>query len=344
MNLSDERSQQNRTHNAAQARTLDTLDMDIKVSVIMAGYNAERYVDEALATVVSQSLRDIEIIFVDDGSTDGTLGIVEKYAHDDARIRVLACAHEGAGAARNKGLEAARGEYLSFLDADDIFDSQMLEKSYALAKEKQADIVVFKYRDKDLATGKIRPNIGFSLPPAYIGKNAAVGVKGLSWSNPTAWNKIFRREFVQKYNLRFQNVATCNDFAFTKSAIIAANRLFFLNEELLTYCKNPHNTTSTRYQHAHCIIDAGQEILAFIRKHCPAQDIKPFYRMMENHFRYEYNCFPNRRDGKEFLRQCEAFLPLRHRLHFIWGRHRRLLKEHLRHFRKSIKAFFKGQK
>ena len=117
----------------------------IDVSVIMAVYNAMPYLEQAVESVLSQTLHDIEFICVDDGSTDGSLEELREYAKMDSRMRVLRHREQtdGAGAARNLGLEAATGKYLSVLDADDFFALDMLEKAYAKAEATKADIVFF---------------------------------------------------------------------------------------------------------------------------------------------------------------------------------------------------------
>ena len=113
------------------------------VSVIIPAWNASSYLRQCLDSVTSQTLTDIEIICVDDGSTDDTSDILCEYAEKDTRISVIRQENRGAGAARNNALKYAKGKYLSFLDADDFFEPEMLEKSYAAAEKNQADIVVF---------------------------------------------------------------------------------------------------------------------------------------------------------------------------------------------------------
>lgn len=124
--------------------------MNHKVSVILPVYNGEKYLKQCLDSICSQTLKEIEILCVDDGSTDHTAEILADYAKKDERIRVIHQANAGAGAARNNGLRQASGEYLSFLDADDFFEPDMLERAYAKAKEEDAQIVVFasdQYRE-----------------------------------------------------------------------------------------------------------------------------------------------------------------------------------------------------
>ena len=114
------------------------------VSVIMPVYNNEKYLEQCLDSIVNQSLTDIEIICVDDGSEDSSAEILKRYAEKDSRIRIIYQENAGAGAARNNGLRHSRGKYLSFLDSDDFFENDMLEKAVKKIEEDAADFVVFR--------------------------------------------------------------------------------------------------------------------------------------------------------------------------------------------------------
>ena len=118
--------------------------MSVKVSVILPVYNASDYLHQCMDSIVGQTLKDIEIICVDDGSTDNSLDILKEYEQKDKRVKVIQQKNAGAGAARNNGLSIATGEYLSFLDSDDFFEPDMLEKAYEKAKGSNAQIVVFR--------------------------------------------------------------------------------------------------------------------------------------------------------------------------------------------------------
>ena len=102
----------------------------VDISVIIPVYNAEKHLEECIRSVCAQTVKDIEILCVDDGSSDGSLAILQRLAQEDPRVKVICQENAGAGAARNHGLRLARGKYLSFLDADDFFDSHMLEKAF----------------------------------------------------------------------------------------------------------------------------------------------------------------------------------------------------------------------
>lgn len=115
---------------------------NIKVSVIIPVYNVEPYIRKCLDSLQAQTLRDLEFIFVDDRSPDGSLAIIESAAQDDPRIQIVHNEENiGPGPSRNRGIEAARGEYLSFVDPDDYMDDNYYEILYALAEERHADVV-----------------------------------------------------------------------------------------------------------------------------------------------------------------------------------------------------------
>ena len=113
-----------------------------KVSVIVPVYNAERYLKQCVESILAQTLKNVEIIFVDDGSTDGSLEILKDYQAKDYRIRVISQENTGGGAARNRGMKEASGEYLCFLDADDYFEPAMLER---MSSKMDATSVLQKY-------------------------------------------------------------------------------------------------------------------------------------------------------------------------------------------------------
>ena len=202
----------------------------IKVSVIMPVYNSAQFLPECLNCVINQTLRDIEIICIDDGSTDGSLQILEEYAQKDSRITVLKQKHQYAGVARNKGMEHAKGEYLSFLDSDDMFEPVMLEEMYNAAVQNDTDITVCNAKiydngtlleDKILAEDSI-PNGVFSCADPKFASFVFQIFIGMPW------NKLFKRSFVQKQNIFFSSTLHHNDTAFVMGSFAAAQRIIYL--------------------------------------------------------------------------------------------------------------------
>ena len=130
------------------------MNKETKVSVIIPVYNTEKYLRQCLDSVVNQTLRDIEIICVDDGSTDGSIEILREYEQKDSRVKVLCQKNQYAGVARNNGLNYASGEYVFFMDSDDYCCHELLERAVDRAKMVDADIVVFDHECYDESTGR----------------------------------------------------------------------------------------------------------------------------------------------------------------------------------------------
>ena len=232
-----------------------------KVSVVIPVYNVERYLRECLESVVNQTLKPIEIICVNDGSTDGSLGILQEYAGRDGRVRVISQTNQGAGAARNAGLAVAVGAYLAVLDADDRYDLSMLEKLLRLAQQNNLDIAVCRSQQLDNRAGvvfqtpwTIHPEM---LPPkkvfSYKDFSSYVFRFCIGWS----WDKLFRRDFVERNHLRFQTLRSQNDALFVFVSLAMADRIAVLNEVLVTHRVNTGTQVSElRDRNPACFIQA----------------------------------------------------------------------------------------
>lgn len=121
--------------------------MNPKISVIVPIYNAELYLEECIHSVLNQTLRDIELLLIDDGSTDGSFRICEEYSKKDNRVQVFRNKNVGQGLERNFGVKKAAGEYIAFLDSDDQYKEDALERLYQKAMETNADMVSGGYAD-----------------------------------------------------------------------------------------------------------------------------------------------------------------------------------------------------
>ena len=206
----------------------------IVISVIIPVYNSEPYLRECLDSVVNQTLKDIEIICVDDGSTDGSLAILREYEAQDRRVHVLTQPNINAGAARNRGLDKAQGEYLSFLDADDFFELDMLERAYNVVRDAEAEILVFRcdnyMNDEGCFTNRSNSIEAMCIPDTQ--PFPGIGVKGnlflafVGWT----WDKLFLRGYILKNNLRFQEQRSTNDLYFTFFALARAQRIATMDE------------------------------------------------------------------------------------------------------------------
>ena len=223
------------------------------VSIVIPVYNAEKDIDCCLDSLLDQTYQNFEIICIDDGSTDQSYEHLAKYKHKDARIKVISHSHQTAGAARNVGLETAKGDYILFLDADDFFEKELLEKLVCRGIEVNADIVVcggYQYnsntKEKKIAKGFLKYELiseydcfSYKDIPEYI----------FVFTNPAPWNKLFRRKFLIERNIRFQNIQWANDVYFSKMALACANRISCINAPLVNYrVGNTENLQSKRHQ------------------------------------------------------------------------------------------------
>ena len=209
-----------------------------RVSVIVPVFNAASYLRRCLDSLLAQTLKEIEIICVDDGSNDGSGDILDACAARDARLRVAHRPHVGAGAARNAGLDLATGEYLFFCDADDFAAPEMLERLYARAAEQDADMVL---------TGRIFSSryFGRRIPVRVSAVFGKTGCVFAGWDFPNdlfvaartpLWDKLFKRSFVVARDIRFQEISHSNDLFFAMAALAEAGRIVTDDGAYYTHC------------------------------------------------------------------------------------------------------------
>lgn len=232
----------------------------IQVSVIMPVYNAEAYLRQTLNSLLVRNELQFEVICVDDGSTDNSLAILREYEANDPRVIVLTQKNAGAGAARNNGLKIARGEYLSFLDADDFFEPDMLRLAYDRAHTLETDITVFRcdqYFESTRTFTEAKYTINEDLLPEnepFSGQDISYNIfkAFVGW----AWDKLFRADFVRENHLLFQEQRTSNDMLFVFSAIVKAQRISTMNAILAHHRRDSGSLSVTREKSWHCFYDA----------------------------------------------------------------------------------------
>lgn len=237
----------------------------LKVSVIMPVYNVGKYLRACLYSVINQTLKDIEIICINDGSTDNSLEILEEFAKKDKRIIVINQENSGAAVARNKGIAIAQGKYLSILDSDDIFEQNMLEKLISKAEDTESDIVVCRSKKYNVSQ-KCYIETPYTIKKEFLPNKEVFNYKDITdrifdifvgWS----WDKLYRADFVRKHNLEFQNLRSTNDALFVFLSIILAERISTINDVLITHIVGTGAQLSeTRDKDPFCFLEAVLEI------------------------------------------------------------------------------------
>lgn len=219
------------------AFSYSTSSNPIKVSVIVPVYNVEKYIDKCMQSLIGQTLKDIEIICIDDCGTDNSFKIVEKYAKKDARIKTIK--HEkngGLSMARNTGMSVAKGQYIMFCDSDDYYDETMCEKMYSAIVEKHVGEVVCGVNVKGQSTkrfGKIIKDLEEYYTLKYYGLiRYPVASKP---SQVSVWVRIFNRELLNYLHLTFLDGLFYEDYHFSICYEVFLHSALYIEEKLYNY-------------------------------------------------------------------------------------------------------------
>ncbi len=227
---------------------------EYKVSIIVPVYNVENYLDRCMQSLLSQTLKNIEIILVDDGSPDNCPLMCDEYAKKDSRIKVIHKQNEGLGFARNSGLEVAVGEYVAFVDSDDYVDIAMYEILYKKAKEHNSDVVFcgFNKQNKDKSFTKICECETYL---EYQGLDVKYLIPDFIASEPyneheykhdmSVWHSIYKNDIIKNNNIRFisERLYASEDVPFQIDFLLCANKVIFIPDFLYFYCYNGNSLT-----------------------------------------------------------------------------------------------------
>lgn len=236
--------------------------MEAKISVIVPVYNVQPYLEKCLKSIKKQTYGNLEILCVNDGSTDSSAEILEKFAQSDLRIRVITQTNSGASAARNAALECASGEYLLFVDGDDWIDEKTCEIALEAMVKSGADVVMWSYIRE--LPGQSRPKnimeqdrIYGEEDVEYYLHRRMVGIVGKELSNPenadalcTIWGKLYRRKLIEENNIRFFDIrmtGTYEDGLFNLDVFAHAKKAVFLNRHLYHYRRDNISSITTAY-------------------------------------------------------------------------------------------------
>ena len=239
-----------------------------KISVIVPIYNSEKYLKKCIDSIINQTLKEIEIICINDGSTDNSLSILNEYKEKDSRIIVLTQENQGQGVARNNGIEIARGEYLACIDSDDWIESEMFEKLYNTAKEKDAEIVHCNYytvhKEDLIHHSSVRylktKNIKITPGVVYNFKKMPEHVFFGITNFPCL--RICKLDFIKKNHIKFTPFKFYEDSPYCLESIILAERIVYLDENLYYYRDLETSCSKTAERHIVEIYDNFNDIIS----------------------------------------------------------------------------------
>ena len=220
----------------------------MKVSVITPIYNVHRFIERGVHQVLQQTLKDFELIMVDDGSTDGSYKECQKWASVDNRIKVLHQQNTGAGGARNLGIEKANGEYIYFYDIDDKIQPKLLEYCVGKMDELDVDFICFGYENIETAYNS---KVVVDFPEVHVTSNEDLRALYVDQFvlkiNGFPWNKFYRKSFLDKNNLRYEGQRIQQDEVFNLKCYRYLEKAYLSPEVLYTYYIYEKGNTRSRF-------------------------------------------------------------------------------------------------
>lgn len=202
------------------------------VSIIVAVYNIEAYIENCIKSIISQTAANLEILLIDDGSSDKSGEICDRYALKDRRIRVIHKKNGGIADVRNVGLKEAKGEYFLYVDGDDYIAQNCVESALACAEKYQTDVVIFDFIEVEESTGRTDR---FRMPvPRDIVLNPEEQ-PSLLVTTPCLWNKLYRKSFWKKTGITYPVGRHYEDLTVTPMVLANASRIVYLDSEPLYY-------------------------------------------------------------------------------------------------------------
>lgn len=274
---------------------------NIAVSVIVPVYNVEKYICECLDSAINQTLKNIEIICVDDGSTDGSAAILDEYAKKDSRITVIHKANGGYGQAMNIGNAHAKGEYIGILEPDDYIDVNLYEELYNIAKEKDLDFIKSDFYhfwgdDENRKFEYIPLNGNRDLYNKVLYKD---DMKKLFRGAIAHWSGIYKRSAVEKYNIKYNETpgASYQDVGFNFQVLLYMERGYVVDKAYYRYRQDNPNSSIANRAKVFCICDEQKYIYDIIKRDVKIFDeYKPYY----NYVVYTTNMYTFNRIKDEF--------------------------------------------
>lgn len=225
--------------------------MDIKVSIIIPAYNIEKYIEESILSSINQTLKEIEIIIINDGSTDRTLEVIKKYEKIDSRIKLIDQKNQGLSIARNNGLEIAKGKYIYFLDGDDWIENETLNECYNIAENLEIDIIHFnslKIEEKTkIKNFSYTKGTNLDENKIYIGEEFVEECFNKNIFRGEVWFNFIKRELIENLKLKFYPGISYEDILFTMKLQNSNYKIKYLNKIFHNYRIREKSITQSKF-------------------------------------------------------------------------------------------------
>lgn len=274
------------------------------VSILVPCYNVENYLYKCLSSIKSQTLSDIEVICINDGSTDSTLEIIQEFIKKDQRFRLLNKKNSGYGDSLNKGMSIARGEYIGIVESDDFIEPTMFEKLYKAAKSYNLDLCrcsYFYHRD-----GKDTIQTWPSVPKNKVIK--PLNFLQVFLQAPSVWVNLYSKHWIVQQNLQFLPTpgASYQDISFCFKAYYCSDRFMMLDDALLHYRLDNENSSIHNQEKVFYVCNEWEEIYKFLKKQNATRDF--FYLLpIIQHTNYLWNLGRISKNYKySFLKQWQT--------------------------------------
>ena len=261
------------------------------ISIIVPIYNAENYLERCITSLINQTYKSLEIILINDGSTDNSRDICNNYAKKDKRIKILNQKNSGVSFARNKGLDTAQGQYICFVDSDDYISQEFVEKMYKQVSTNKADLAICNINN--VSNKGIKSQNSLSYKNNIITKEDYY--KNINSFGGFLWNKIFKKNVIGNLRLE-EDIYYCEDELFVINYVEKCTRITCLQEPLYFYCTHLNSLSSWKdgwNEKKITIINAKQKSLDILNKYpfsiYKNYYLKYLYTLIDIYYRYSKN-------------------------------------------------------
>lgn len=288
---------------------------NVKISIIMPVYNHGIYLEESIGSILKQTFQEFELICVDDASNDGlTKEILDKQNGIDDRIRIISLEKNvGAGEARNIGFRHAAGEYVIFLDADDIFESVMLESMYRAIAGADADMCIAGYDKFAVINNRMRivteSGLGNlrNVPDVFCLEN--LPEEGLTYWSTAPWNKLCKKNFLEKNEIFFQNLSSSNDVFYSIKCSICAKKIVCANmEELLIHHRIASGQQISSERIPECMLEAVDFLINNFGDNLTLTNSRQIVCLLAEMIKYEFSMCTDMQKWSKFYYCVRDFM------------------------------------